>query len=76
MYYGRSRKAYLQTIKDIATKEIVSWKLSNNLSMKFVLDSVDDLRNMKTRDYKTIIHSDQGFHYTNPEFIKKEKIKN
>lgn len=69
LYYGQGRKAYLQAIKDIATKEIVSWQLSNNLSMPFVLESVELLKGMN----KSLIHSDQGFHYTNPEFIDKVK---
>jgi len=73
LYYGQGRKAYLQAIKDITTKEIVSWELSNNLTMKFVLDSLNNLKKVKTMDNKTIIHSDQGFHYTNPEFISKVK---
>lgn len=73
LYYGQGKKAYLSAIKDIASKEIVSWQLSNNLTMKFVLDSMDDLEGIKTISSKTIIHSDQGFHYTNPEFIAKVK---
>lgn len=73
LYYGYGRKAYLSVIKDIATKEIISWQLSNNLTMKFVLDSIDELKNINTINFKTIIHSDQGFHYTNPEYIKKVK---
>lgn len=47
LYYGHGRKAYLSAIKDITTKEVLSWKLSNNLTMKFVLDSVDTLRDVK-----------------------------
>jgi transposase InsO family protein len=74
LYYGRSRKAYLSAIKDIASKEIVGWRVSDNLTMKFVLDSIDDLKNIKTIGNETIIHSDQGFHYTNPEFIKRVKL--
>jgi len=73
LYYGHSRKAYLQVIKDIATKEIVGWELSNNLSMPFVLESVETLKGIKTLTNKSIIHSDQGFHYTNPEYIQKVK---
>lgn len=73
MYYGQGRKAYLSVIKDIASKEVVSWQLSGNLTMKFVLDSVNDLKSIKTLNDKTIIHSDQGFHYTNPAFIAKVK---
>ncbi|NQV00003.1 MAG: IS3 family transposase [Parcubacteria group bacterium] len=73
LYYIHGRKAYLQVIKDIATKEIVSWQLSNSLSMKFVLKSIEMLKSVKTLSNKSIIHSDQGFHYTNPEYIKKVK---
>ena len=74
LYYGQSRKAYLQAIKDIASNEIVSWKLSNNLSMNFVLKSIDDLKNIKKRfKHGSLIHSDQGFHYTNPEYVYKIK---
>lgn len=73
LYYGHGRKAYLSVIKDIATKEIVSWQLSINLTMKFVLDSIDDLKNINFINSQTMIHSDQGFHYTNPEYIKKIK---
>jgi transposase InsO family protein len=41
--------------------------------MKFVLDSVDGLKNIETIKNGAIIHSDQGFHYTNPEYISKVK---
>lgn len=73
MYYGQGRKAYLSVIKDVASKEILSWQLSRNLTMKFVLDSIDDLKSVETLSSKTIIHSDQGFHYTNPEYVKRIK---
>ncbi len=76
LYYGHGRKAYLSVIKDIATKEVVSWQLSNNLTMKFVMDSVDVLEGMNMINSETIIHSDQGFHYTNPEYIKKVRALN
>jgi len=76
MYYNRGRKAYLSVIKDIATKEILAWKLSNNLSMDFVLKSIDDLEKSNILSKGTIIHSDQGFHYTNPEYIEKLKTMN
>jgi transposase InsO family protein len=69
--YYNGRKAYLSVVKDIATHEVVSWELSNNLSMKFVLDTIDNLKNIPGLSNQTIIHSDQGFHYTNPEYIKK-----
>jgi len=41
--------------------------------MPFVLESVETLKGIKTLTNKSIIHSDQGFHYTNPEYIQKVK---
>lgn len=38
--------------------------------MNFGPNSIELLADVKT---KTLIHSDQGFHYTNPEFIDKVK---
>jgi len=70
LYYGMSQRAYLSAVKDIASHEIVGWKLSNNLSLKFVLDSISEL---KGKDNNSIIHSDQGFHYTHPSYIAKVK---
>ena len=76
LYYGNGRKAYLQAIKDITTKEIISFEISNNLTMKFVLNSIDNLNNIKIIKNNSIIHSDQGFHYTNPQYIQKVKSLN
>ena len=74
LHYGRGKKAYLSVIKDITTKEVVSWKLSNNLSMHFVLKSIEDLKNNSILTKETIIHSDQGFHYTSPEYVRMIKM--
>lgn len=76
LYYGYGQKAYLQAIKDVATKEIVSWELSNNLALKFVLKSIDNLKDVGILENQTIIHSDQGAHYTSPEYIQKVKALN
>ena len=73
LYYGHGQKAYLQAVKDIATKEIISWETSNNMTMNFVLKSIDNLKRKNILKNKSIIHSDQGSHYTNPEYIKKVK---
>jgi len=73
LYYGYGQKAYLQAIKDIATKEIVSWEMSNNLTLNFVLKSIDNLKGIGILKNESIIHSDQGAHYTSPKYIKKVK---
>lgn len=73
LYYGMGQKAYLSAVKDIASHEIVGWKLSNNLSIGFVLDSISELKSINN---ESIIHSDQGFHYTHPTYIEKVKALN
>lgn len=73
LYYGLGRKGYLSAIKDVASKEIIGWEVSPGLSMNFVLDSLNNLKNNNILKNETIIHSDQGFHYTNSEYIKKVK---
>ena len=60
------------------TKEILSWVLSDSLVLDFVLDTVTQL--CYTHDIslteETIIHSDQGAHYTSIKFIELVKDKN
>jgi len=72
--FYNSTLAYLSVIKDIATGEVVGWKVSKHLEMSIVLDTLTDMRNTITCNLKDIlIHSDQGFHYTNPEYIRRVK---
>jgi len=60
--------AYLSVIKDIASGEVVAWNLSLYLEEILVTDT---LKNMNLPSYEGImIHSDQGFHYTNPDYIE------
>ncbi len=74
-YYHRL--AYLSIIKDIATGEIVAWNLTNNLTMPIVFDTIKSMVNNKDlpiNSFKDVmIHSDQGFHYTHPEYIREIK---
>lgn len=64
--------AYLSVVKDIVSKEVVAWELSRHIDMRLVLNTVEYLKNNKNVfSFKNIlIHSDQGFHYTNPTYIK------
>jgi len=71
------RFAYLSVVKDLASGEVVAWNLSRHLEMSLVLDTVES---MKANPLITqsilqdaLIHSDQGFHYTNPLYIEKIK---
>ncbi len=66
---------YLSTILDAYTREILAWQLSGNLQVEFVLNTVDELYEKygSELDDTTIIHSDQGCHYTSRAFIQKLK---
>lgn len=64
---------YLSTVLDAFTREILAYELSTNLEVTFVLKTVDALiaEHGSTLDDTTIIHSDQGCHYTSKAFIQK-----
>ena len=69
---------YLSVILDAFTREILAYELSQNLMVDFVLRTVDDLidEHGSTLDDTTIVHSDQGCHYTSKAFIRKLKDNN
>lgn len=69
------RMAYLSVIKDIASREVVAWNLSMHLQMDIVFDTIKNLKNNQAVASlkNALIHSDQGFHYTSPEYISKIK---
>jgi len=65
-------KAYLSILKDMITWEIISYKVSSNLWLHFVLDTI---KGVTINLNWSIIHSDQWFHYTHPSYqtLLKEK---
>ncbi len=70
--------AYLSTILDACTKQVLSYVLSGSLEVDFVLETVEKL----IQDHgisltrRTVIHSDQGVHYTSHRFIEITKNRN
>lgn len=73
--YGTGKRAYLSTIKDFSTNEILAYKVSDSLKIDIVLDTISKLKgNKNIRLHKdALIHSDQGVHYTSPKFQKRVK---
>lgn len=63
---------YLSTILDACTKQVLSYVLSESLEVDFVLETVRLLveNHGVSLNKKTIIHSDQGAHYTSVRFIQ------
>ncbi|WP_172201017.1 IS3 family transposase, partial [Saccharibacillus qingshengii] len=75
--YGTNRRAYLSTIKDAQTNEILAYKVSDSLGLDLALDTLKQLKKHRHLTPKAFIHSDQGFHYTHPTFqklVKKMKL--
>ena len=68
-------RCYLSTILDAFTHEVLAYKVSMSLKVDFVLETVDQLvvEHGSTLDNETIVHSDQGCHYTSYAFIQKLK---
>lgn len=64
--------AYLSTIIDGFTKQVLSYVLSENLKVDFVLQTVEQLIESHgiSLSKETIIHSDQGAHYSSYSFIE------
>ena len=75
IYNGK--KCYLSTILDAFTKEVLSYVLSESLEVDFVLETVNQLidRHGISLSAETLIHSDQGCHYTSCSFIQLLKDK-
>lgn len=69
--------AYLSTIMDAFTKQILAYVISNSLQVDFVLETVNQLieKHGVSLNAETIIHSDQGCHYTSYSFINILKSK-
>lgn len=78
MPYGNNKMAYLSTIKDSSTNEILSYQLSKSLQIDIVTSTIDKLIELKSikLDKEVFVHSDQGSHYTSPIFQKLLKKNN
>lgn len=61
---------YLSVIKDAFTEQVLSYKLSESLEVDFVLETLHQLvqNHGVTLDTETLVHSDQGCHYTSVKF--------
>ena len=75
LQYETGQTAYLSCVKDVATREIVAYELSTSLSMSIVYRTLRKLKEALDGNVhpEAMIHSDQGFHYTHPEFQERVK---
>lgn len=68
--YAVFDKAYLSAIFDLGDKRIVSWVLGRRNNNELVFKTFD-MAVTKNPDAHPIFHSDRGFQYTSPAFVKK-----
>ncbi len=79
LFFGNGKKAYLSTIKDGSTNEILAYQVSDQITLDIATDTLKKLKkNRKIKlEKEALIHSDQGSHYTSPiyqKLVKKYKI--
>ena len=62
----------MSTIIDACTKELLAWVVSPSLEVDFVLETVNQLieKHGISLTTETLIHSDQGSHYTSLSFVQ------
>lgn len=70
--FGSSKMAYLSTIKDDATNEILAYHISDRITLDIATTTIKKLVSEKGEliHPEAFIHSDQGSHYTSPIFQK------
>lgn len=76
LYLENGTPVYLSCVKDGSTREILAYYLSTTLEMRLVYRTLDNLIDALDGNIhpEAILHSDQGFHYTNPECRLKDEI--
>lgn len=62
------RRAYLSSVMDLYTKDIIAYKISYRIDNNLVIDTINEAI-VKQKDVTgVILHSDQGFQYTSYEY--------
>lgn len=79
LFYGKGKKAYLSTVKDASTNEILAYQVSDRITLDIATDTLRKLKKNKKIKLAegAFIHSDQGGHYTSPVYqkmVKKYKL--
>ncbi len=70
--YNGKDMAYLSTIKDASTNEILAYHVSDRITLDIATKTIHKLMNNKKISLHSdaFIHSDQGIHYTSPRYQK------
>ena len=66
----QQKRAYVTTILDLQSRDIVAFVISHRNDIKLVLDTLYQALDKKKDPNGLILHSDQGFQYTTYEYLK------
>lgn len=72
LFYNKGKPAYLSVIKDLGSKDITAYVLSEKNNLNLALNTLKKIPKSYNLN-SALIHSDQGFAYTHPLYIQKVK---
>ena len=65
------KKVYLEIIKDLATRQILTWSISQHPNLEFALAPLHQLlKQLPSTGYQVTLHTDQGWHYQHQAWRK------
>lgn len=70
--YSYGQKAYLSAVKDLRTKEIVTYSLSRHPTVELAIGKLEEALSSQPKEIRKriIIHSDQGGQYCSPQYLR------
>jgi transposase InsO family protein len=77
MNYGRGQKAYMAAVKDLCTKEVVGYSVSQRTDITLAIEALQQALVNRKQTRRLLVHSDQGYHFTHYRFrqlLKAHKI--
>ncbi len=65
------QKVYLSPIIDLYNQEVVAYKVAKNTRLTLIMEMLKRGLSRLPKAQKTLLHSDQGWHYRNHQYQKK-----
>lgn len=62
------KRAYLSSIMDLYSRNIIAYKISYKMDNKLVIDTLNEAITKQKDVSRVVLHSDQGFQYTSHEY--------
>lgn len=72
-----AHRAYLEPIYDLYSGEVLSFNMDLHPTVAFAVKPLKEaLNKLPKRPYRTTVHTDQGFQYQHPQWIRELKAQN